>query len=122
MEMKFAGAYPRCFDNIDQYRDWWKAARVAYPRYGPCTDCLPEFQLKMIEENRCEQTKIKFRVVEDGVEGFIPTPGNNKGSDAPAGFKPKRGGAVVKVYGYNGEDRTWFLKPEPPVEDDTEAE
>ena len=111
MEMKFKGAYPKCFESLTQYHEWKKASRISYPRFGPCTDCTPEFQDKMKEEFRCEHPQIKFKVVEDGVEGFLSASGNDQGRDEAARAKPRRSGAVVKVYGYDGKTRTWFLKP-----------
>lgn len=83
--MKFKNAYPKCFESLNDYRAWRKASRIAYPRFGPCTDCTPGFQSRMKVEGRCEHPQIKFKVVEDGIEGFLPGANYGKGCDAAAG-------------------------------------
>lgn len=105
MEMKFKGAYPKCFESLAQYHDWRKVARVSYPRFGPCTDCTPDFQERMKKEYRCEQPQIKFRLVEDGYEGFFSASDNNKGRHEAAGPEQGGGSGLVEVHGPDGKTK-----------------
>lgn len=73
MKLEFAGSVPRCFETKEQFVAWREAARLAYAHYGPCTDCTPEYQARMKEENRCEQPQVVFVVQNGGVEGVIPS-------------------------------------------------
>jgi hypothetical protein len=70
----------------DQWKEWYELARRSPPLYGFCTDCTPQYQKKMIADNRCKFPGIKFRVVYDeqdkpnthkidrkgGIEGYLP--------------------------------------------------
>jgi len=71
--IRFVGAYPKCFENGNQYKEWKSAAsRTPRPMYGPCTDCTPDFQNLMKEQKRCENVHVKFkRFPEGGVEGYL---------------------------------------------------
>jgi hypothetical protein len=71
--IKFSKAYPRCFSDGQQYKDWKEfALRSGKPMYGVCTDCTPKFQAIMKEQRRCENPHVKFRPVgETGVEGYV---------------------------------------------------
>ena len=66
---------------LKQYADW-KSAAGFYPPTFPgwfCTDCTPQYQKRMKEENKCVRPEIKFRITpSDGIEGFIPTKHNRK--------------------------------------------
>jgi hypothetical protein len=73
MEMKYAGAWPRCTTQ-KEYRLWKRAASEVYAAYGFCTDCTPEYKEKMLAEGRCEHPKIIFRRDKDGYIFGRPKP------------------------------------------------
>ena len=60
--IKFEGSIPKCFDSLLQFRAWVEQARVCspLPPFSVCTDCTPEYKLKMMHENRCENPHIDF--------------------------------------------------------------
>jgi hypothetical protein len=64
----FQGRVPRCFDSAVQYAEWRDAARLAKLGalwiLGPCIDCTPKYQGEMIQQRRCENQNIRFRMVE----------------------------------------------------------
>ena len=60
--IKFEGSIPKCFDSRLQFRTWVEQARVCspLPPFSVCTDCTPEYKLKMMHERRCENPHIDF--------------------------------------------------------------
>lgn len=60
--IKFEGSTPKCFDNRVQFRTWVEQARVCnpLPPFSVCTDCTPEYKLKMMHDRRCENPHIDF--------------------------------------------------------------
>jgi hypothetical protein len=69
------GRRPSCF-SIAQWDGWSTAARDAIAAQngalpaGPCTDCTPQYQARMIREGRCEHPDTLFSVrAGGGVEG-----------------------------------------------------
>lgn len=71
---RFAGRVPRCFDSPRQYSEWRDAARQCYSTLatiGPCNDCTPAYQQKMIGQGRCENRHIVFVVKPVKVKGQI---------------------------------------------------
>ena len=59
-----------------QYNDWKNAARLCRPAFPGwfCTDCTPQYQKRMKEENKCARPEIRFRITSsDGIEGFVLT-------------------------------------------------
>lgn len=51
---------PLCFQSKKQYRDWVDLSLLGKPQWWICTDCTPEYQRKMISEQRCVQPSAKF--------------------------------------------------------------
>lgn len=78
-KINVAGSYPRCFESQQQYTDWQTMMRISNssPLAWVCTDCLPEYQHKMIGEGRCENSHISFRIdgkgADRGIEGYVET-------------------------------------------------
>jgi hypothetical protein len=71
---KFAGRFPRCFDSVEQYAGWRDAARQCHSTLtmiGPCHDCTPKFQSKMIGCGRCENPHVVFVVKPVRAKGEI---------------------------------------------------
>lgn len=70
-----AGSYPECFDTKEQYDTWRLMSRMSKssPPAWVCTDCTPDYQIKMIAERRCENPHVSFRInpKEGGIEGYI---------------------------------------------------
>jgi len=67
---------------LEQYAEWKSAARLCRPAFPGwfCTDCTPQYQRRMKEENKCVRPEIKFRITgSEGIEGFIPTKHNRTG-------------------------------------------
>ena len=60
--IKFEGYIPKCFDSRLQFKTWVEQARVCspLPAFSVCTDCTPEYKLKMMHERRCENPHIDF--------------------------------------------------------------
>ena len=60
--IKFEGSIPKCFDSRLQFKTWVEQARVCspLPPFSVCTDCTPEYKLKMMHEGRCENPHIDF--------------------------------------------------------------
>ena len=58
---------PKCA-TTEQWLEWKLLARKIIPAYGFCTDCLPEYQAKMILQKKCKFPEVKFRVVYDETE------------------------------------------------------
>lgn len=56
--------HPPCFDTAADYEAWLKASQdcsldsTHKPTY--CTDCLPEYQHKMILQGRCTHPTVRF--------------------------------------------------------------
>jgi hypothetical protein len=58
--------YPKCFDSQEQFKLWVEACRqVSAGNSFICTDCLPEYQAKMIVEKRCSKPLTYF-IRQDG--------------------------------------------------------
>jgi hypothetical protein len=58
--------HPLCFDSLAQYNLWKAAARQSNPGGSHiCADCTPEYQAKMIKDQRCEKPLARF-IREDG--------------------------------------------------------
>lgn len=74
-QITFRNSTPKCFESKLQYQEWLTAARMSgIPRCGPCSDCLPDFQAKMIAQDRCENPQVQFKISKnDGIEGYIPS-------------------------------------------------
>lgn len=74
-------AKPLCFDSQRQWELWYDAAvtcaRLGYdyddegnPKPVPyCTNCTPEYQQKMIAQNRCAWPEVKFVAVDGALHG-----------------------------------------------------
>ena len=65
--------FPQCFTSAEQFAIWREeASRTTISiTAGYCTDCTPEYQTKMIAQNRCAHTDILFARDEDGfVTGY----------------------------------------------------
>lgn len=60
--IKFEGSIPKCFDSRLQFKTWVEQARACspLPPFSVCTDCTPEYKLKMMHEKRCENPHIDF--------------------------------------------------------------
>ncbi len=59
--------YPFCFASAAQYARWQELARRAVPgSSGYCTDCTPEYQLKMIRQTRCAYPRTIFIRTKEG--------------------------------------------------------
>lgn len=68
----FSGSFPACFESKEQYRAWKEIAVQVPVKLGPCADCTPEYQAKMIRERRCENSHVQFeRGSDGGIEGVI---------------------------------------------------
>lgn len=70
----FAGEYPACFSSLEQYTEWKELARISCENLhhaGPCTDCTKEFQERMIDEDRCENQQVVFRMFPVRANGKI---------------------------------------------------
>lgn len=58
--------FPPCFDSLQDYQAWEKALEdcniyeVGHVKPNYCSDCLPEYQKKMIEQNRCGYPTVRF--------------------------------------------------------------
>ena len=70
---RFATPMPKCADSEEQVVNWLLTAdRVcSAPSCGWCTDCLPEFQARMIDQGRCENPNVVFSRNEGVIEGVI---------------------------------------------------
>ena len=62
----FAGKYPKCFDSLQQYREWKSYARTAQGSEWVCSDCTPQFQDRMKACGRCENPHVQFQKSHDG--------------------------------------------------------
>ena len=61
------GFYPFCFESPAQYARWEQVSRRAPPGASSyCTDCTPEYQLKMIRQARCAYPRTIFIRTKDG--------------------------------------------------------
>jgi hypothetical protein len=78
-KVHFSGDYPQCFDNNKEYEVWKLMMRISNssPTAWVCSDCLPEYQHKMIGEGRCENSHVSFRIdgkgADRGIEGYVET-------------------------------------------------
>lgn len=67
---------PLCWKNLTDWKIWKRLAQMTLERKDPkptyCVDCLPDFQKRMIQENRCEYRRTVFirRVHRDGATTF----------------------------------------------------
>ena len=64
--MEHLNFIPSCF-TPDQWREWHSAARYAMPdkKSTYCQDCTPEYQARMILENRCAHKCVTFKIMPD---------------------------------------------------------
>lgn len=65
--------FPQCFTSKEQFTLWKEEAfrTTISITAGYCTDCTPEYQTKMIAQNRCAHTDVLFAKDEDGfVTGY----------------------------------------------------
>ena len=56
---------PACFNSEQEWEDWCRYADASTTgkrgvRCHFCTDCTPEYQDKMVKENRCAHPDVKF--------------------------------------------------------------
>ena len=72
MRLEFEGPYPRCFNSLEEFKAWVKAARGSSPRAGFCTDCTKEYQGRMIKEGRCQYPEVEFYDFEMDKDGYFP--------------------------------------------------
>jgi len=70
-EMAIDKTTPKCFDTAKQFTGWVAAARMSHPApaHSYCEDCTPDFQAKMIRENRCQYPGTLFHKSEGGWVG-----------------------------------------------------
>jgi hypothetical protein len=65
---------PKCA-NEEQVVGWLKVAgghNMKKPVCGFCSDCIPDFQAKMIEQGRCENPEVIFKIShEEGFHGVL---------------------------------------------------
>ncbi|NDD55329.1 hypothetical protein EBZ39_15955 [bacterium] len=80
VEIKMKGKFPKCFNSLEDYEEWKSFARYSLPLYKHCEDCLPSYKLKMRKQNRCENLKVKFALVDGVWVGFIPSERKENGS------------------------------------------
>lgn len=76
---------PSCFYSQEQWDTWRALARASHlnSKVGYCTDCLPEYQVKMLDKGRCAHPEVRFGMDKDGfVCGYLPT--------STAGYKSVR--------------------------------
>ena len=72
MKLEFEGPYPRCFDSKEQFKAWVSAARGSSPRAGFCTDCIKDYQEKMVQQGRCQYPEVEFYDFEMDKDGYFP--------------------------------------------------
>lgn len=65
---------PRCFGDSVAYEEWKFYARNCgtRPHSGFCTDCLPAYKDRMVQENKCHYPEVVFRNNKGEVQGFFP--------------------------------------------------
>lgn len=65
---------PACCSDPVEAAEWAVAAKkvTQKSRYGFCEDCTPYFQLRMIQQGRCENPGVQFvQSVEQGIRGVL---------------------------------------------------
>ena len=58
---KLSSEQPACFDSDASWSDWKRLANRSGMRQNYCTDCLPEYKAKMVEQGRCGWQKVAFK-------------------------------------------------------------
>lgn len=72
MNRKFDYRTPTCFEDTLQWRTYqkfWKLSKgTGFINY--CLDCTPEYQKKMVEQNRCAYPKTTFIIKDNELLGM----------------------------------------------------
>lgn len=65
---------PVCFDDVEQWREYQKAWRLSKgnTKINYCNDCTPEFQHRMVVEQRCAHPRTNFEVKGGELIGVRP--------------------------------------------------
>lgn len=72
--------HPPCFDSKEQWQQWHIADEVAtHGRTQYCADCTPQYQIRMIDENRCVHPQVKFYKINGGLTGCTHPPADHDG-------------------------------------------
>ncbi len=48
---------PWCFDNHEQFSEWYRLTAISCEAATVCDDCTPEFKARMKSEQRCDDYK-----------------------------------------------------------------
>lgn len=71
--VQFRHPFPKCYPDLKSYRLWFGDAKASrtFLGFGPCSDCQSAFKRRMEGEDRCENRRVQFRVVNGAEEGYV---------------------------------------------------